>query len=108
MKRLATAALTLLPILLAAGAAHGQESYPFIGRWGGGPTDCTAPFVFTRDSYTPPGDAAMRYRSVRRQGRAYVLSLPRNYRVTVMPMPNGRLSWLSGATGDGFELTRCR
>jgi hypothetical protein len=97
-----------LATALATGAANAQESYPFIGRWGGGPTDCSTPFVFTRDSYTPPRDRAIRWRSVRREGRAYVLTFPDGYQVTVMPLPNGRLSWLSGESGDAFELSRCR
>lgn len=102
------AALGALSALAALGSpTFAAEPYPFVGRWGGGPTDCTSPFVLTATTYAPPGEKAARIKSIKKASRGYEIALVDGYRFTVSRITRGSLNWYSLASGDGFTLKRC-
>ena len=78
MMRIAT---VLAMALLSAAPVAAQARYPFVGSWGGGPTTCAEPFVFTATTYRPPGADAMRILGMKRDGASHVLSFKDGYTV---------------------------
>lgn len=108
IRTIAVAAFTAIALAgVTAPPVEGQEPYPFVGRWAEDRAGCTTPFVYTAQGYGAPGERVQRWRAVRREGRGWRITMPDGYVTMVQLMPNGRLSWLSGASGDGFELLRC-
>lgn len=83
------------------------EPLPFHGAWSGGPADCGTPFRFDEDTYTPPGGEPMRIVRVRKDGRSHRISMAGGYTVTVT-VKGRTMLWESEASGDMFELRRCR
>ena len=52
---------------------HAVENLPFVGAWGGGPTDCNDPFRFTATTYKPPSEASMKVLKREREEKGYRL-----------------------------------
>lgn len=95
-------------VLLLSAFEAGAQSYPFVGAWGGGPTDCSDPFRFTATSYKPPGAKEMTIQRVVREGPHFRLFFAGGYEVGLSSVTADSLEWLSGASGDSFTLRRCR
>lgn len=93
--------------LVVSDPALAAEPYPFIGRWGGGPTGCGSPFVFTATTYGPPGEAAGPIKAVKKIKDGFELSFSDGYRIGVTKITPRTMNWFSFASGDGFTLKRC-
>ncbi len=88
--------------------AHAQERLPFIGDWSGGRGTCTAPYRFTSTRYIAPSGFTLSYGSIERTKDGFRLTFPDGYRLILSDVQPRQMTWHSPASGDTFELHRCR
>ena len=97
----------VLPVVSSAQAAQ-----PFAGNWQGGPATCEEPFAFTDTTYRPPGGDVEKILKVTRKGKGkstlYELRFKDNYIITLSSVTANEMGWFSAASGDNFNLTRCK
>lgn len=102
MSRSLTIAFLALGASLSTASAQ-TPTYPFVGKW-----DCeVATFTFTDKTYNN-GSETLRMTRVEKKGAGYELSFPKNYKVMVGNFKGATMSWLSGASGDGFTCKRVK
>jgi hypothetical protein len=94
--------------LLSIGASQGQERLPFMGDWRGGRGTCKAPYRFTTTGYIAPSGFAWSYGSIERTENGFSLKFPDGYRLVLSDVTPQQMTWHSPASGDTFELQRCR
>ncbi len=82
----------------------------FIGKWAdGGIATCADPFEFTGKTYSPPMSGKTgRIKKIERDGRFIGIELADGYRITLFDVKKNTMTWHSPASGDTFELKRCR
>ena len=98
----------LVAALLSIGAAQGQERLPFMGDWRGGRGTCKTPYRFTATGYTAPSGFSLTYGSIERTENGFSLKFPDGYRLVLSDVTPQQMTWHSPASGDTFELHRCR
>src|SRR4051794_15225396 len=109
MRSVRAGGVFFLVLASASAPALAKDKYPFIGSWGGGPADCSAPFRFEASYYTPPGQKRLAIKQVKKLAKnEYRIVTAAKYSMTVQVKSPSQIVWLSGASGDTFELTRCK
>lgn len=85
----------------AAGPAFAHDDIAYVGVW-----DCgIGTFTFTAESYNP-GDSVLAIRAVEVDGGSYLLSFDDGYQIALSDVTDTTMSWLSLASGDGFDCSR--
>lgn len=107
MRHFALTGAVVVALGCLATAALAAGSQPFHGAWSGGPADCDEPFRFEERTYTPPGATPMRIVRVRTDGRSHRITMQGDYTINLTVKGRSML-WQSEASGDFFELKRCR
>ena len=103
MKSIQAGSLVLLGSMAAASAQTQTQNYPFVGRW-----DCeVATFTFTETAYNN-GSETLRMTRVEKKGANYLLTFPKNYTIMLAGITPTRMSWASGASGDGFNCKKVK
>lgn len=77
--------------------------YPFEGIW-----NCkVATFTFTDTTYHN-GSELMKFTSVKRDGKNFIISFPDDYRIGLSDIGAKTMVWSSGETGDTFTCKRIK
>ena len=97
--------LFALPFCAALAAcvapAAPPKDYAFVGTW-----DCgVGVFTFTPTTYAT-GSETLPIRAVAEDGRNYTLHFADGYRIALVAVTEGGLTWVSGASGDQFNCRR--
>jgi hypothetical protein len=100
--------LACVAALLSIAPSLGQERLPFMGDWRGGRGTCKAPYRFTPTGYIAPSGFALSYGSIERTENGFSLKFPDGYRLILSEVKPQQMTWHSPASGDTFELQRCR
>ncbi|MHC1547260.1 hypothetical protein [Phyllobacterium sp. K27] len=96
-------------IIIASTSTSFAADQPFVGNWAGEITTCADPFRITAKTYAPPmSGKALRIKKIERDGKFWSVQLADGYRFTLFDVKKNTLTWHSPASGDTFDLKRCK